>query len=97
MNTINIEYRFRLVEDKQEVFSLQVDAQRLELIGHAPESPPQWTHLDFHQCPNCSLSAQTHPYCPLSVNLVDIVTRFDNVLSYDKVQIDVITVTGKYL
>ena len=91
MNPINIEYRFRLAEDKQEIFTLQFDAQSMELIGHVPGNLPQWTRLDFNQCPNCSLTVQTHPHCPLSVSLIDIVARFDHISSYEKTHIDVIT------
>ena len=91
MSIINIQYRFRLPDNTKEVFNLEIDEQRLELIGNAPENPPEWTKLDFHQCPNCSFGPNAHPYCPLILNLVNIVNRFDNILSYDEIHMDVIT------
>lgn len=90
MGSIAIKYCFRLPDDTQEVFYLELDAQSLELVGNVPENPPQWTSLGFHQCPNCPLSSRTHPNCPLMLNLVDIVRRFDHILSYDEISMEVI-------
>lgn len=91
MDTIQIQYRFLLSKEKQEIFDLSFDARSLDLLIDTPEKLPQWTDLDFHQCSNCPLDVNTHTNCPLSVKLVDIVARFENVLSYDKLYIDVIT------
>ena len=91
MEIIKVQYRFIMAKDKQEVFNLQIDGKSLELIGTPPEILPAWTQLDFHQCTNCPLNTGTHPSCPLSISLVDIVARFENVLSYDEVAIEVFT------
>lgn len=91
MDVFEIQYRFILAHDKQEIFVLQFDADSLELISKTPEDLPHWVKLDFHQCSNCPLSVDTHPNCPLSMNLIDIVTRFQKVLSYDKIHMEVIT------
>ena len=37
------------------------------------------------------LTKDTYPRCPLSVNLVKIVERFDRLISYDEIQVDVLT------
>ena len=91
MGTITIQYCFRLAEDAQEIFDLRLDAENLELVGNIPEILPTWTNLDFHQCPNCPLSISTYSHCPVAVNIVNIVKRFDGILSYDKIYIDVTT------
>jgi len=91
METIAIRYCFRFEDDTQEIFNLELDAYNLEIVGNAPAILPQWTNLDFHQCPHCPLSTNTHPNCPLCVNLANVVRRFDSVLSYDQVHLDVIT------
>ena len=91
METVTIRYCFTLEDGSQEVFDLELDAQNLELLGNTPEILPSWTDLDFHQCPNCPLTIQTHPHCPLAVNLVNVVKRFGPVLSYDQVHVSVIT------
>lgn len=91
MKNLAITYFFRLPDGTHEVFKLELDPRTLELVGGRPAELPAWTRLEFHKCPNCPLSEQTDPYCPLATSLVSIVKRFDGILSYDQVHVDVIT------
>ena len=91
MKTIVIQYCFRLPDHSSEDFKLELDPRNLELTGNIPQSLPAWTELDFHQCPHCPLEVVTDPYCPLAANIVNIVQRFDGLISYDKIRVDVIT------
>jgi hypothetical protein len=91
MNTIVIQYCFRLPDNSSEDFKLELNPLNLELTGNIPTSLPTWSKLDFHQCPHCPLDVVTHPYCPLAANIVNIVQKFDGLLSYDKIRMDVIT------
>ena len=91
MNTIAIQYCFRLPDNSSEDFKLELNPNNLELTGNIPQSLPAWTRLDFHQCPHCPLDVVTDPYCPLAANIVNIVQKFDGLISYDKIRVDVIT------
>lgn len=91
METETICYCFTKGDGTQEIFNLRLDTEHLELRGNAPEALPDWTRLEFHQCPHCPLTPDTHPHCPLAVNLVNIVSRFDGLLSHDDLRLDVIT------
>lgn len=91
MSTLMIQYSFRLPEDKTETFNLKLNAQSLELQMGAPDRPPGWINLGFHQCPHCPLDVKTHPYCPISLNLVNIVGRFNHIISYDEIHMEVTT------
>ncbi|MCK4806106.1 MAG: hypothetical protein KAT09_00595 [Candidatus Aegiribacteria sp.] len=91
MNTVIIEYRFRLSDEKTEEFRVELDPDNLNLLAEVPENPPAWTELDFHQCPNCPLDTNSHRYCPLALSIMDIVEHFDHVLSYDKIHLEVLT------
>src|SRR4030042_836926 len=91
MGTMTIRYYFTLPEGVREVFNLQFDAKKLELTGNMPDVMPSWTRLDFHQCPNCPLTPDTHPHCPLAAHLVNIVERFEGLISYSEIQVDVMT------
>jgi len=90
METITIEYCFTLEDGSKETFNFRLDAKTLEL-GDTPQVCPSWTNLDFLQCPNCPLTINTHQHCPLALRLVDIVNRFERLLSYDKTRVEVIT------
>ncbi|OGP81182.1 MAG: hypothetical protein A2Z08_10325 [Deltaproteobacteria bacterium RBG_16_54_11] len=91
MGTMTIRYYFTLPEGVREVFNLQFDAKKLELTGNMPDVMPSWTRLDFHQCPNCPLTPDTHPHCPLAAHLVNIVERFEGLISYSEIQVDIMT------
>ncbi len=91
MKTLDFRYIFRFPDDRQEVFDLHLNAKTLDLIGGIQEELPSWTNLDFHQCPNCQLTVKTHPYCPVASHLVNIVTIFRSVVSYDDIHVDITT------
>ncbi|MGA1870377.1 MAG: DUF6901 family protein [bacterium] len=91
MNTITIQYSFLLAKDKKEIFPLVLDAQNLELINNPPDDFPRWINLDFHQCSICPFNVSDTPHCPLALNMLDIVNRCDNILSYDEIHMEVIT------
>jgi len=86
-----IRYCFRMPDNSREDFKFELNPLNLELKDNIPQRLPVWAKLDFHQCPNCPLDVVTHPHCPLAANIVHIVQRFDGLLSYEKIKVDVIT------
>ena len=91
MKNIIIQYYFRKTNNSREAFQFELDGKSLELIGNIPDHLPSWTILDFYQCPNCPLDKDTHPHCPLAVNMVNIVCRFEDLISFDEIRVDVLT------
>lgn len=94
MEIISIRYCFKFGDGPdagEEVFDLQLDAKNLELQDNIPKVLPDWAKLDFCQCSNCSLDLQEHPYCPMAANLVNIVKRFDSLISYNEIHLVVTT------
>jgi len=91
LNSIVIEYRFKLSLAKIEIFRVELDPLTLNLLKKFPETPPSWTKLDFHQCPICPFGSAADKYCPLALSILDIVEHFDHVLSYDRIHLEVIT------
>ncbi|HLP62795.1 MAG TPA: hypothetical protein VK186_28410 [Candidatus Deferrimicrobium sp.] len=91
MDRIKIRYSFKLGKEVTETFDLQLDAQTLEFKGEIPEVLPVWARLDFHQCPHCPLDIGDYPNCPLAVNLVNILDRFDSLFSYNHTRLIVTT------
>lgn len=90
METITIQYRISS-PDFTELFEMTLDAQRIELVHGQALDYPSWVNLDYHQCPNCTLDSGDTPFCPLTVNLFHMVTSFEHALSYDEIQLEVMT------
>lgn len=91
METIDVRYRFNLGDGVLEVFDLKFRSEDMELLEPAPGSAPPWAKLEFQQCPHCPLTAEEQPNCPLAIHLVDVIQRFDRIMSYDTVRLDVTT------
>ena len=88
---LTIKYIFRFPDDRRETFEVTLDGESIEPIDDRSEALPQWTQLDFEQCPNCPLSVETHSHCPLAARLVKVVNICENLLSYDKIRMHVVT------
>ena len=76
-------YNFRFGDGSTESF--QVPAAE----DSAPAALPAWTALEFHQCPNCPMSAATTPHCPMAVQLIDMVKVFGKRISHDPIEVEV--------
>jgi hypothetical protein len=88
---LNIRYRFIFPNNREELIDVKIDKQTMESLPEDCDAPPDWCRLDFHQCPNCPLRVESHPYCPLTTRLVKLISTCQNVLSYDEVKMEVNT------
>lgn len=91
MKTISIQYMFTMADGEQEIFDLELDSQTLLLINELPDELPFWTKLDYEKCSHCTLDENKNEYCPLAVRLVDLVQRFQKIISYDELNLKVNT------
>lgn len=89
--TLNIRYRFLFMNEREADVDVKIDKLTMESLPDSSNDPPYWCKLDFHQCPNCPLQVDTSPYCPLAARLVKIMATFQDVSSYDEVEINVTT------
>lgn len=91
MSTYTIEYKLVLPDRQKVSYPLQFDEQSIQLMNNIPGELPDWAKLNFQQCSHCPLASETNPYCPLAANLVNIIKHFDRLMSYDDLELEVIT------
>ena len=91
MNPFCVKYVFRLPNRSHVHFDIVLDPVTLELQGNTREVKPSWTDLGFHQCPNCPLTPDLHPSCPLALGIANLVEKYDGFLSHDTVELEVVT------
>ncbi|MBW6510718.1 MAG: hypothetical protein K0A93_01200 [Desulfuromonadaceae bacterium] len=93
MNAASFEiiYHFTLPDHSATTVELCIDAEQLNLLNELPRPLPSWTMLGFHQCPNCTLDAQTSAICPVAAHLVQILPSCNKLISYDEVDVEVVT------
>ena len=84
---ISLQYRFKFGSGLERKIVLNLDEKTLNLIQTEKASYPEWTALNFYQCPNCSLDGDDHVFCPIAVNLVGLVDFFRDMISYKEVNL----------
>lgn len=91
MKNIFYNYQFSFPNGQQKQF--RVDFYDQSLRSKLPDGGeyPDWTQLEYHQCMGCPLTSEDYLYCPLAVNLVPIIYWCKDLVSYDEVDVLVIS------
>lgn len=87
--TFTITYTFTLPDKRSEAFELAFDANTIELVNEKAITSPPWTRLTVEQCSHCPLTPETHPHCPVAVNLAPVIELFDELMSFEKITVGV--------
>jgi len=91
MDTIDIEYKFKLPDNKEETFKIGLNPESGEIVIPPSIDLPEWTRLRFEQCPNCPYDTADTAYCPAAVCIVDLVRCFNGLVSHDQIEVEIIT------
>ena len=75
---------------------MELEKPALRLRSNPATPLPAWTRLSHHQCPNCPYSSESHPFCPVAVNLVGVIELFTDAISHVEADVSVTTDTRKY-
>lgn len=81
------DYTFRFGDGRQLHFPIQLDPVHLMLLNNESKNTADWARLENHQCKNCTLNPEKHLYCPIAKNLVGILCEFNNVYSFEQVEV----------
>lgn len=86
---LQFKYTFQFNHSKTIEFNIALDARTLRYLPEKEIPGSDWARLDNEQCANCPLNKDEHPYCPIALNLADILETFADVYSYEKVNVTV--------
>jgi len=76
-------YEFQFEDGYSKDYLIELDPKTLSLVPvEHLQKLPEWTRLNYEQCVNCPLTVHSHPFCPIAVNIMELVETFKNVLSY---------------
>lgn len=90
-SSLDIRYRFHCANGTERRFDLHLDPLTLKQSTVLPEQWLPWTQLEFHQCSNCPLQAETHSHCPVATSLQLLEAGFTGLWSYDELFMEVTT------
>jgi hypothetical protein len=82
-NPFHFHYQFQFEDGYTKDYDIALEPKTLSLIPNEHRNKPQsWTRLDYCQCSNCPLVIHSHPFCPIALNIMELVETFKDVLSY---------------
>jgi hypothetical protein len=83
MKTHWFDYEFQMEDGTSTRIKVELEADTLYLIQGGLDNPPAWCRLDYKQCQCCSLQPETDPYCPIALNIGELVETFKDIYSYN--------------
>ena len=94
-DTIRFLYTFKFPDGMVKQFEVLLNASTLELVTKKDLPKPSWTKLKYNQCEQCPLSDDVE-YCPVAVNLANLVETFKDSQSYEHTGVQVQTSERAY-
>lgn len=96
---MKISYRFVFEDGVSTEFSLVLNPITLIMKRTAPEEGayPEWTELDFHKCPHCTLDSSLDMHCPVALNILAPVNTFRDTISYKKADVYITSRERQYM
>jgi hypothetical protein len=94
---ISFHFTYTFTTGTVKEFLLQLDSQTLNLVRPEKGSYPEWTALQFFQCPNCCLNPNQDRYCPSAISLIEIIRAFKDSVSYEEVDVTISTEARDYI
>lgn len=95
-NKIFFKYHFTFSNDTVKTLTAIVDRKTLSIIEPQHKYFPDWARLRNFKCPHCPLDEKENEYCPLALNLQDILSEFSDKNSFDIVEVLVETPSRNY-
>lgn len=92
-----IHYEFIFPGGDYQEFELVLDESTMSLVNFNGESKPEWAALAHKQCRCCPLDQAENPYCPIAVNIAELVDNFKENLSIEQCQVKCVTPERTYL
>jgi hypothetical protein len=97
VSDIFFDYTFEWSDRPAAHFTMTLDPASLTLVQPEGIVPAPWTRLTKEQCPCCPLTEDTHPNCPVAMNLQDLVAAFKDRVSFDDCTVRCVTPQRTYL
>ena len=88
---LSFHYIFRATDGTSKSFEILLDPRTLNCVGPEVTSRPDWTRLSYKQCDNCPLDPEEHEYCPIALNITNLVAAFRDHPYYENVYVMVMT------
>lgn len=93
---ITFDYEISFSEGKVRKFHIELDPVTFSFLPSPAEKIPEWAILSHCQCEVCPLNTEQNAYCPVAKNLFSITDVFAGNLSYEEVDVTILTPSRNY-
>ena len=93
---MELRYVFTPDSGPKKEFAVHLDSDTLDYRGAQDGEPPEWTRLEYKQCPNCPLKPADSPRCPVAVNIAPVAAAFKDSISFEEVDVEVVAEGRSY-
>ncbi|MGK9475478.1 DUF6901 family protein [Melioribacter sp. OK-6-Me] len=83
--TLEYIYTFKFEDGSEKVFTIQLDAETLNIITRETEEIPEWAYNSDFPCNSEKCNNSNTQYCPIALHLDKIIRFFSDRVSYEKV------------
>lgn len=96
LNTLFFRYKFSFNDKTIKSMEIIVSKDDLSIVEPKPKFFPEWAKLKEFKCPHCPLDVNKNEFCPLALNLQDILKEFGTRQSFETVEVFVETPHRNY-
>ncbi|MCP4648524.1 MAG: hypothetical protein GY853_00400 [PVC group bacterium] len=94
--TTDLRYSFTFADGTKKEFVVKLDNETMHLVHDQEQLTPDWARLEGFSCPHCTLD-ESHEYCPVAVNILELVDFFKDAVSCDEIDLLIETENRSYL
>lgn len=91
-----ISYKFEFEDGTHRSFDVFIEPNTLQIVRQNKKAPADWTKLENFECKHCPLDKNEYQYCPVAVNLEELIEFFSDRVSYERVNVNVQTEERSY-
>lgn len=95
-NTFSIIYRFNFETGEKKEIKVEIDNHTLTSVNINGHTHPEWTRYKNFKCPNCPVERDADDFCPVAINLEEVIRVFSSTASYDRVNLEIETQDRNY-
>ncbi len=92
-----LSYIFNFEDGTKKTFDVFLEPKTLQVVRQSKSKPADWTKLDNFECEHCPINKDEYDYCPVAVNLQELIEFFSDRTSYEKVKVTVETEERNYV
>lgn len=86
-NVLKYTYTFVFNDGTEKKFEILLDRDTLNIVKTKKDNLPSWARRDQFSCPNEICNTTNDEYCPIAINLENIIEFFRDINSYETVKI----------